>query len=188
MVYRPASSLSTLTHVHQATSAPVVQEGDLTLRNRPVVTPRPPARPAGRYSREHTEELRHSLRKNNSEPPAPSGARRTLCCNFTPKSDKAATRKTMGLDSRRVAEAGRSQKGTLQAQPAKGWCSQTGTLQDHIPNTTSDGLATDFLPSFLEYSIDKVVLFWQTPSHFFAVVSFVVCRGRRISVLARSSK
>ena len=39
----PASSSSTLTHVHQATSAPVVQEGNPALRNGPVVTPRPPA-------------------------------------------------------------------------------------------------------------------------------------------------
>ena len=39
----PASSLNTLTHVFQATSAPVAQEEDPTLRDGPVVTPRPPA-------------------------------------------------------------------------------------------------------------------------------------------------
>ena len=38
-----ASSLNTLTHVFQATSAPVAQEEDPTLRDGPVVTPRPPA-------------------------------------------------------------------------------------------------------------------------------------------------
>ena len=40
----PTPSLSTLAHVHQATSAPVAQDRDPTLRNVPVVTPRPPAR------------------------------------------------------------------------------------------------------------------------------------------------
>ena len=36
-------SLGTLTHVHQATSAPVAPDRDPTLHNGPVVTPRPPA-------------------------------------------------------------------------------------------------------------------------------------------------
>ena len=39
----PALSFNTLTHVFQATSAPVAQEEDPTLREGPVVTPRPPA-------------------------------------------------------------------------------------------------------------------------------------------------
>ena len=39
----PASSSSMLSHVLQATSAPVVQEEDPTLRDGPLVTPRPPA-------------------------------------------------------------------------------------------------------------------------------------------------
>ena len=39
----PASSFNTLTHVFQATSAPVAQKKDPTLRDGPVVTPRPPA-------------------------------------------------------------------------------------------------------------------------------------------------
>ena len=51
----PAPSLGTLTHVHQATSAPVARDRDPTLRNGPVVTSRPPDRSAGRYSREDTE-------------------------------------------------------------------------------------------------------------------------------------
>ena len=38
-----ASSSNTLTHVFQATSAPVAQEEDPTLRDGQVVTPRPPA-------------------------------------------------------------------------------------------------------------------------------------------------
>ena len=39
----PASSFNTLIHVFQATSAPVAQEEDSTLRDGPVVTPWPPA-------------------------------------------------------------------------------------------------------------------------------------------------
>ena len=39
----PGSFSSTLTHVFQATSAPVTQEEDATLRDRPVVTPWPSA-------------------------------------------------------------------------------------------------------------------------------------------------
>ena len=39
----PASSFNTLTHVFQATAAPVAQEEDPTLRDGPVVIPRPPA-------------------------------------------------------------------------------------------------------------------------------------------------
>ena len=39
----PASSFNTLTHVFQATSSPVLQEEDRTLRDRQVVTARPPA-------------------------------------------------------------------------------------------------------------------------------------------------
>ena len=66
--HRPASSFSTKTHMFQATSAPVVDEEDPTLRDGPVVTPRPPAGLAGRYSRKFTQESRLSLNRNSSEP------------------------------------------------------------------------------------------------------------------------
>ena len=128
----PVSSSSTPTHVHQATSAQVVQEGDSALRSGPVVMPRPPARSAGRYSPDNTKESRLPSRRNNSEPPFPSGAVRAVSCGFTPKSDTAATRTTVVSDSRRAPEDGRSQKGTLQTQSAEDWCSQMGTLQTHI--------------------------------------------------------
>ena len=72
----PAPFLSTLTHMHQATSAPVAQDRDPTLRNGPVVTPRPPARLAGRYCREDTEESRLLSTSNRSGPPVLSGAER----------------------------------------------------------------------------------------------------------------
>ena len=110
----PAPSLGTLTHVHQAASAPVAQDRDPTLRNGPVVMPRPPARSAaGRYSRKDTEESRLSSSSNSSEPPAPSGAVEAVPCAFTPKSDKATTRPPVGSGSRRAPEAGRSQTVTL---------------------------------------------------------------------------
>ena len=161
----PASSLGTLTHVHQATSAPVVQERHPTLCNGPVVMPRPPARPAGRYSCDSTEESRLSSSRNSSEPPAPSGAARDVSGDFTPKSDKGTTRSPVGSDSRRPPEGGRSQRGAPRAQRAEGLCSQTGTLQTHMPNTASDGLAPSTIDPSLEYSTDKVVLFWQPPPY-----------------------
>ena len=63
-------------------------------------------------------------------------------------------------DSRRDPEAGCSQWGTLRAQRAEDWCSQTGALQTDIPNTASDGLAPSTFDPSPEYSTDKVVLFW----------------------------
>ena len=41
-----------------------------------------------------------------------------------------------------------------------------GTVQTHIRNTASDGLAPSTFGVSLEYSTDKVVLFWQPPSYF----------------------
>ena len=172
----PVPSLGTLTHVHQATSAPVAQDLNPTQRNEPVVTPRPPARSAGRYSREDTEESRLSSSGNSFEPSAPSGAVRAVPCDFTPKGVTATTRSPVGSGSRRAPEAGRSQTGTLQARRAEDWCSQTGTLQAHIPNTASDVLAPSTFDPFPKYSTDNVVLFWQTPSFFsrWSPSSFVV--------------
>ena len=82
-----------------------------------------------------------------------------------PKSNKTTTGAPVGSGSCRVPEAGRSQKRMLRAQSAEGWCSQTGTLQAHIPNEASDGLALSTFDPSLEYSTDKMVLFWQTPPY-----------------------
>ena len=157
----PAPSLRTLTHMHQATFAPVAQDRDSTLRNGPVVTPRPPARLAGRYCREDTEESRLLSTSNSSGPPVPSGAVRAVPCDFTPERDKATTRPSVGSGSVRAPEAGLSQTGTLQAQSARDWCPQTETLRAYMPNTSSDGLAPSTFDPFLEYSTENVVLFWQ---------------------------
>ena len=67
----PAPSSRTLTHVHHAASLPVEQVEEPTLRDGPVVTPRPPT---GRYSLRSTEESRLSSSRSSLEPPAPSGA------------------------------------------------------------------------------------------------------------------
>ena len=64
----PAPSSRTLTHVHQAASLPVEQVEEPTLRDGPVVTPRPPARSAGPYSRKSTEESHLSSRRSRLEP------------------------------------------------------------------------------------------------------------------------
>ena len=82
----------------------------------------------------------------------------------------------MGLDSHRAPEAQYSWTGTLQAQNAETRCSRTGTLQAQTTNPAADGLAPSAFDPSLQYSTDKVVLFWQLPSYFFAVVHFVVCR------------
>ena len=81
----------------------------------------------------------------------------------------------MGSDSHRAPEAWCSRTGTLQ-QTAEAWCSRTGTLQAQIPNTASHGLAQSALDPSLEYSTDKVGLFWQPPSDFsqWSPSSFVV--------------
>ena len=171
-----ALSLGTSTHVDQATSAPVAPNRDPTLRNGPVATPRPPARSAERFSREGTEESRLSSSSNSSEPPVPSGAVRAVPCDFTPKSDKVTTRPPVGSGSRRAPEAGRFQTGTLQAQRAGDWCSQSVTLQAQTLNTASDRLAPSTFDPSLEHSTDEVVLFCE-PSSFssqWSPSSFVV--------------
>ena len=74
----PDPSSRTLTHVHQAASLPVEQVEEPTLRDGPVVTPRPPARSAGRYTRRSTEESHLSSSGSSLKPPAPSGAVKRL--------------------------------------------------------------------------------------------------------------
>ena len=136
-----APSSRTLTHVHEAASLSVGQEEEPTLRDGPVVTPRPPARSTGRYSRTSTEESHFSSRRSRLEPPAPLGAVRAAYGGFSPKSNGCTARQTVCPDSHRDPESRCSRTGTLQAQTAEAWCSRTGTSQPQIPNTASDGLA-----------------------------------------------
>ena len=111
----PAPSSRTLTYVHQAASLPVEQVEEPTLRDGPVVAPRPPARSAGRYSRKPTEESHLSSSRNSLEPLARSGAVRAGSCNFSPKNEGDTTRETVGSDSHRDPEAWCSPMRTLQA-------------------------------------------------------------------------
>ena len=101
----PAPSSRTLTHVHQVASLPVEQVGEPTLRDGPVVTPRPPTRSAGRYSRRSTEESHLSSSRRSLEPPAPSAAVRAASCDFSPITEGNTARETVGPDSHRDPEA-----------------------------------------------------------------------------------
>ena len=110
----PAPSSRTLSHVHQAASLPVEQVEVPTLPDGPIVTPRPPVRSAGRYSRKSTEESLISSSRSSFEPPAPSGAVRAASCDFSPMSEGDTTPEIVGPDSHRDPEA---------------WCSRTRISQ-----------------------------------------------------------
>ena len=152
--------------MQKAASLPVEQVEEPTLRDGPVVTPRPPARSAGRYSRRSTEESHLSSSGNNLEPPAPSGAVRAASGGHSPKSDGDTTRETVGPDSPRDPEAWCCRTGTLQARTAASWCPRSGTLQAQINSTASDELAPSAFDPSLEFSTDNVVLFWHSPFYF----------------------
>ena len=90
-----------LTHVHQAASLPVEQVEESTLRDGLVVTPRPPARSAGRYSRKSTEESYLSSSRSSFELPAPSGAVEQLHAIF-PQRAKGTRREKRWVRTRIV--------------------------------------------------------------------------------------
>ena len=157
----PDPSSRTLTHVHQAASLPVEQVEEPTLRDGPVVTPRPPARSAGRYTRRSTEESHLSSSGSSLKPPAPSGAAKAASGGYSPTSDGDTTRETVGPDSPRAPEAWCPRTGTFQARTATVWCPRSGTFQAQVNSAATDDLAPSaFDPSF-EYSTDIEVLFWQ---------------------------
>ena len=168
--YRVCRPCSVFAHANPRASCCVGTSGTGrrtdTFRNEPVVTPRPPARSAGRYSRKSTEESHVSSSRSSLEPPAPSSAVRAASCDFSPKIGGDTTRETVGPDSHRDPEAWCSRTRTLQARTAETWCSRTGTLQAQIPNTAPKGLAPSAFHPSLEYSTDNVMLFWQPPSYF----------------------
>ena len=93
-------------------------------------------------------------------------------------------RASVGLDSRRAPEAGRSHKGDATGPRYHGMVFPDGGIADpQMSNEASDGLAPSTFDPSLEHSTDKVALFWQPPPYFSQKVSFVVCRGRRIIFL-----
>ena len=132
----------------------MAQDRDPTLRNGPVVTPRPPARSAGRYSREGTEELRLLSRRNSSEPPAPSGAARAVPCDLCqiatrPRRDHLWVRARAVLPRPGVPRRGRCRPKVLKTgvprrghyrltcltRPPAGWHRRLLTLPSHTPQT-----------------------------------------------------
>ena len=162
----PASFSRTLIHVHQASTVPVEQEEEPTLRDGPVVAPRTPVRSAGRYSRKIYGRIACLVKQKQIRTPAHLGAVRADSCDLSPKSEDETRRETVGSDSHRAPEARCSRTGTLQAQTAEALCFRTGILQAQITNTASDGLTLSAFDPSLEYSTDKVVLFWHPPSYF----------------------
>ena len=178
----PAPSSRTLTHVQKAASLPVEQVEEPTLRDGPVMTPRPPARSAGRYSRKSTEESHLSSSGSSLEPPAPPGAARAASGGYSPKSDEDTTRETVGPDSPRAPEAWCPRTGTFQARTATVWCPRSGTFQAQVNSAATDELASSAFHPSLEYSTGNVVLFCQ-PRPIFAVVAFVLRRRRRVIFL-----
>ena len=145
--------------------------GEPTLPDVPVVAPRPPVRSTEPYSRKSTVELRLSSGRSGSDPPAPSGGVRAASCAICRQRERG----TRG-ESNRALEVQCSWTRRLQAQTAEARCSWTETWQAQTTKTASDGLAPSGFDSTLEYSTNKVVMFWQPPSYFLAVVPFVVCR------------
>ena len=162
----PAPSSRTLTHVYQAASLPVEQVEEPTLRDGPVVTPRPPARSAGRYTRRLMEESHLSSSGSNLTPPAPSGAANAASGGYSQKSDGDTSREPVCPDSPRAPEAWCPRTGTLQARTTTAWCPRSGTLQAQINCTATDDLEPLTFDPSLEYSTDNVVLFWHSPSYF----------------------
>ena len=89
----------------------------------------------------------------------------------------------MGLNSNRAPEAQCSWTGTLQAQTAEAQCSRTGTVQAQTTNAALNGLTPSAFDPSLEHSTDGSGAVLEAPALFFAVVSFVVFRRRRIIFL-----
>ena len=139
------------------------------------MTPRPPARSAGRYSRKSTEESHLSSSRSSLEPPAPSGAVRSASCDFSP-SVKGTQREKPWVRTRIVIpRPGVPGQGHCRPElprpgvPERGYCRPTSPTR--LPTGWHRRLLT-----LLEYSTDNVVLFWQPPSYFsqWSPSSFVV--------------
>ena len=124
------------------------------------MTPRPPLRSAGRYSRKSTEESHISSSRSSLEPPAPSGAVIAASCDFSPKSEGDTRRETVGSTSNRAHEARCSRTGSRPGVPGRGYC------RPNLPTPSPADLHRRLFDPSLEYSIDQVVLFCQPPYYF----------------------
>ena len=111
-----------------------------------------------------------------------SGAAAQLLAFFSPTSEAGTGRDPTGLNSHRAPETWGSRKGTLQDQSPEAWCSRTGTLQAKFPTQLSNGWHYRLLTLLSNTPRTK----WccsGSPCPIFAVVSFVLCRGRRVIFL-----
>ena len=152
----PLSTSRTPTQVRRAPSAPVAQERPDTVRrargdstasgqiNRSVYPPR-------------AEESHLSSSRTGSERPAPLGYRPTGAVrepsgHFSPAGDGDTGPVYVGTDSSRAPEVQSSPRRTL--------------LTPQTPIAAAGGSTPSVFDPTLEYSTEKVVLFWQPPSCF----------------------
>ena len=137
--------------MHQAASAPVVQERDPTLRNRSELSQRPPASSSGRYFRESTEESRLSSSRNSVAPPSPTGAVRAVSCDFCqratrPRHEKLLVRICVLIPTPGVPKANAT------SPKCRGLMFQDGDIAGPPPSRASDRLASSTFALYFEYS------------------------------------
>ena len=90
-----------------------------------------------------------------------SCAARAAFYEFPPASEENPRRETPGSDSHLAPEACCSRKGTLQAQRAEDWCSQTGTLQTrNCPTTPPTGWHRRFF-SIFRAQLERILAFFR---------------------------
>ena len=130
-----------LTHVLQATSAPVVLEGVPILRDGPLVTPRPPdfqldAIPA------ISRKKRASRQTETAQSPYSFGRSFSSFLRFCfAKERRGHDARNRGFGPASCSRDLVFLRGTLLARRAEDWCSQRAALQTQMPNEATDGLA-----------------------------------------------
>ena len=145
--------------------------------------PKEPRRAKGSCSQKGTLQTQMSNEATNGLAPSVfdhfSGAVRACSCVFPPTSEEDPKQETTGSDSRHLPEVWCSRERTTRAQSAEAWCSRTETLHAKNFNTACN-------PS-LEYSTDKVALFWQPPHPIFHSGPLRRLTWTTCYILARSS-
>ena len=113
------------------------QEGNPTLHDEPVVTPRPQSRSSGPFSHKSTKRS-HLYKQRKS--PCPFRRSASSFAQWFAQERKSHKARDRGSYSHRAAEALCSPRGALQAASVEAWCSGTTTLQTQMPDAASDGL------------------------------------------------
>ena len=150
-----SSSSRTLTHVQITASVPVEQEEEPTLPDGPVVTPRPPVRSTRRYSRKSTEESHLSSSRTGLEP-LPLWAQLEHLLEIISR----------GIELESCTRGPVFADGDITGPNCRGPVFPDGDIAAQTTNTAPHRLAPPACDPSLEYSTDKVVLFWQPPSYF----------------------